>query len=195
MLGTSADHEEHGRLESELNLRAQTSTGRLAHRKRPLASCMKQLSGGEMVALLKVHRAGCKQPDDTNAGCSASSWRSELAPGPAAMCRRSRGQPSLRHKQQGTSSNSAPAAAESWEQQRCRETRRGPHVVGHRASVSVCDVCCVWHAGCGVASARAWSTQVSTTNEYSRGRGGHPVRWTFSTHAHVTTDIPMCCPE
>ena len=61
MLGTSADHEEHGRkAEAELNLRAQTSTGRLAHRKRPLASCIKQLSVGEMVALLKVHRAGCK---------------------------------------------------------------------------------------------------------------------------------------
>ena len=61
-----------------------------------------------------------------------------IAPGPAAMtmC-----DALVASRVSGTSSNSAPAAAKSWEQQRCRETRRGPHVAGHRASVSVCDVC------------------------------------------------------
>ena len=67
-----------------------------------------------------------------------------IAPGPAAMtmC-----DALVASRVSGTSSNSAPAAAKSWEQQRCRETWRGPHVAGHRASVSVCEMC----AACGAA--------------------------------------------
>ena len=111
-----------------------------------------------------------------------------IAPGPAAMtmC-----DALVASRVSGTSSNSAPAAAKSWEQQRCRETRRGPHVAGHRASVSVCDVCGMRRGARPAESGEAVSSSSIRISDSHTVQSHRPTR----TTRHKRTVPSPCSPS